>query len=151
MAIGYNELGIPPKRKVLYRNFHNVSGQIYLVEISRSPKKVFILLFANFERPDEFLAEVLMEKVASKLMHDNGNVFENLVQQFYVKFGKLQIIGYHGKGSTRKHATVPPSAKLDPLISAVLPQSQVVKAHAYGAPAEQREFDDRDPYAVQPK
>ena len=28
--------GIDPKRKVLYRNFHEIDGTVYLVEISRN-------------------------------------------------------------------------------------------------------------------
>lgn len=107
MNIGYNELGVEPKRKVLYRNFHSINGRIYLVEISRNPKKVFILLFPNFEQPEEYLSEVLAEKVAMKLMSDNLNLFENLVKNFYIKFNKLQIHGYHGKGFSRKQDMVP--------------------------------------------
>jgi hypothetical protein len=57
-------IGIDPKRKVLYRNFHNIEQKIYLVEISRNPLKVFILLFPNFEAPDIFLHEILHEKKA---------------------------------------------------------------------------------------
>jgi len=30
-------------------------------------------------------------------MNDNENLFENLVRQFSIKFGRLQIAGYHGK------------------------------------------------------
>ena len=52
LNIGYNDLGVQEKRNVLYRNFHEISGRIYLVEISRSKKKVFILLFENFENPN---------------------------------------------------------------------------------------------------
>jgi len=48
-----------------------MDGKIYLVEISRNTKKVFILLFPNFEQPEEYLSEVLAEKVAMKLMSDN--------------------------------------------------------------------------------
>lgn len=55
MNIGHNSDGIEPSRKVLYRNFHLVGQQIYLVEISRNQKKVFILLFPNFERPDQYI------------------------------------------------------------------------------------------------
>lgn len=62
MNIGFNELGIELKRQVLYRNFHQIGDQIYLVEISRNPKKVFILLFPNFEKPEEFLSEIMTEK-----------------------------------------------------------------------------------------
>lgn len=49
MNIGYNEYGILEKRAVLYRNFHEISGKVYLIEISRDKKRVFILLFENFE------------------------------------------------------------------------------------------------------
>jgi hypothetical protein len=79
------------KRNVLYRNFHEISGRIYLIEISRSKKKVFILLFENFENPSRFIGEALQEKIALKLMNDNGNLFENFIRNFYIKFGKLQI------------------------------------------------------------
>jgi len=82
LNIGYNEHGIQIKRAVLYRNFHEISGQVYLVEISRDKKKVFILLFENFEKPHIHIAESLQEKIACKLMSDNGNMFENLIQQF---------------------------------------------------------------------
>lgn len=60
----YDVNGIDPKRKVLYRNFHDVEGKIYLVEISRNALKVFILLFPNFECPDIFLSEIMPEKKA---------------------------------------------------------------------------------------
>ena len=51
MNIGFNEFSIDSKRKVLYRNFHVLSSKIYLVEISRNQKKVFILLFPDFDTP----------------------------------------------------------------------------------------------------
>jgi hypothetical protein len=51
MQIGWNDMGISVDRQVLYRNFHDISGKIFLVEISRTTKKVFFLLFPNFERP----------------------------------------------------------------------------------------------------
>lgn len=60
----HERLGVDPKRKVLYRNFHDIDGQIFLVEISRNAIKVFILLFPNFEAPDIFLCEVMPEKKA---------------------------------------------------------------------------------------
>jgi hypothetical protein len=80
---------IDPKRKVLYRNFHDISGTIYLVEISRNTHKVFILLFPNFEAPDIFLCEVIAEKKAQKLMSDSSNTFEELVKKFFIKYNKL--------------------------------------------------------------
>ena len=55
MNIGYNDNGIDMTRQVLYRNFHLINDVVYLVEISRNPKKVYILLFPNFERPDEYI------------------------------------------------------------------------------------------------
>ena len=62
MAIGFNELGIEMSRQVLYRNFHQINDVVYLVEISRNPKKVFILLFPNFEVPHEYIYEILTDK-----------------------------------------------------------------------------------------
>jgi len=32
-------------------------------------------------------------------MAESGNIFENFIANFYVKFGKLQIRGFHGKGT----------------------------------------------------
>ena len=86
-----SQTSIDPNRKVLYRNFHPISGKVYLVEISRNPLKIYILLFPNYEVPDIFLQETLSEKKAYKLMGECSNIFENLVDRFYVKFGKLQI------------------------------------------------------------
>lgn len=139
MNIGFNELGIEAKRQVLYRNFHQVGDKIYLVEISRNPKKVFILLFPNFEKPEEFLSESMTEKQAVKLMNENGNIFENFVKQFYVKFGKLQIDGYHGKGGFRNHKSVQPRVGVTSIVpnsftdnQSYVPRSSVVQSHAYG-------------------
>jgi hypothetical protein len=95
LKIGFNELGVPMKRAVLYRNFHEISSLVYLVEVSRDIKKVFILLFPNFEQPTSFIGEVLQEKVALKLVSDNNNSFECFIGKFQVKYGKLQISGYH--------------------------------------------------------
>jgi hypothetical protein len=75
LQIGYNELGIKPKRAVLYRNFHEISGKVYLIEISRDKKHVFFLLFENYEQPHSFIAEMLLEKIAMKLLQDNQNSF----------------------------------------------------------------------------
>ena len=55
MAIGFNESGIEMSRQVLYRNFHQINDVVYLCEISRNPRKVFILLFPNFEKPEEYI------------------------------------------------------------------------------------------------
>eukprot|EP00356_Strombidium_inclinatum_P001420 CAMPEP_0170510754 /NCGR_PEP_ID=MMETSP0208-20121228/65935_1 /TAXON_ID=197538 /ORGANISM="Strombidium inclinatum, Strain S3" /LENGTH=106 /DNA_ID=CAMNT_0010794241 /DNA_START=2420 /DNA_END=2740 /DNA_ORIENTATION=- len=57
-------VGVDPKRKVLYRNFHDIEGTIYLIEISRNSLKVFIILFPNFEAPDIFICETMPEKKA---------------------------------------------------------------------------------------
>ena len=98
MQIGWNDMGINTDRQVLYRNFHDISGKIFLVEISRTTKKVFFLLFPNFEKPKQFLWEGMTEKQAMKLMADSDNSFENMVKRLYIKFGRLQIEGVHGKG-----------------------------------------------------
>jgi len=89
MNIGFNENGIDGTRQVLYRNFHQVEDTIYLVEISRNPKKVFVLLFPNFERPDVYIQEILTDKQATRLMNESDNIFENFIGKFYVKFNKL--------------------------------------------------------------
>lgn len=103
-------IGIDSKRKVLYRNFHSISGKIYLVEISRNQIKVFIILFPNFEAPDIFVHEIMYEKKAQKLMVESNNMFENLIQKFKIVFGKLQIEGYHGVAQDpRRHKTVSPT------------------------------------------
>jgi hypothetical protein len=85
---------------VLYRNFHEISQAIFLVEISRDSRNVFVLLFENFENPTSYKAEVLREKIALKLMQESANSFETFVSKFYIKFGRLQIQGYHGKPQT---------------------------------------------------
>ena len=44
---------------VLYRNFHEISGRVYLVEIARNKAKIFIVLFDDYLDPSSFIAEVL--------------------------------------------------------------------------------------------
>jgi len=89
MQVGWNDMGIEKDRQVLYRNFHDISAKIYLVEISRTSKKVFFLLFPNFEKPKVYLLEAMTEKQAMKLMSDSDNSFENIVSRLYIKFGRL--------------------------------------------------------------
>lgn len=126
---------------------------VYLVEISRNPKKVFVLLFPNFERPDEYILEVLTDKQATKLMAESGNVFENFIANFYVKFGKLQIKGFHGKSGIPSFGggrTVSPGKQR--MMSNVRGESQpygqvtaksrVVKNHAYGGATTQEPHDN---------
>ena len=84
------DAGIDPKRKVLYRNFHDINRMIYLVEISRSPKRIFIVLFPNYERPEIFVCDTLPEKTFQKLLTDANGIFDNLISSnFRVKYGKL--------------------------------------------------------------
>jgi len=44
---------------VLFRNFAEISGRVYLIEISRDKKHIFILLFENFEVPTKYIVEIL--------------------------------------------------------------------------------------------
>lgn len=44
---------------------------------------------------NNFIAEQLSEKVAQKLMSDAGNSFDAFVSTFFIRYGKLQILGYH--------------------------------------------------------
>ena len=103
MQVGYNEEGIPQKRHVLYRNFHQIpddrdpNGHVYLVEISRSDRKVNILLFPNFETPEVFKSCIMTEKQATRLMGECNNVFDDFIKRFFIKFQKLQIEGFHTK------------------------------------------------------
>lgn len=73
LNIGQQNPQLDPKRKVLYRNFHEINCNIYLVELSRNKQKVFILLFPNFEQTDNFLFEILPQKLACKMMRDCNN------------------------------------------------------------------------------
>jgi hypothetical protein len=41
-------------------------------------------------------------------MSDSDNNFENIVNRLYIKFGKLQIDGIHGKGGYRNHRSASP-------------------------------------------
>jgi hypothetical protein len=108
MNIGYSADGIEPIRKVLYRNFHMIDEQVYLIEISRNKTKVFILLFPNFERPDIYIQEILSDKQATRLLNENDNVFERFIERFFIKFNHLQIRGFHGKAATHRTRTVSP-------------------------------------------
>jgi hypothetical protein len=67
LPIGFNALGIDQCRSVLYRNFHDVSGKVYLCEISRNKTKVFIVLFTDYQNPNSFIADSLPEKLAFSL------------------------------------------------------------------------------------
>ena len=47
-------------------------------------------------------------------MAECGNVFENFIALFYVKFNKLQISGFHGKQNSipnRSNKTVSPGRR----------------------------------------
>jgi hypothetical protein len=82
----------------MYRNFHEISGVVYLCEISKNEKKVFIILFPNFERPEIFIHECISEKIFQKLLSDNSYGYDQLIQNnFCVKYNKLLIKNYnHG-------------------------------------------------------
>ena len=89
LPIGFNNVGMDESRKVLYRNFHEISDNCYLVEISRNKTKVFLCLFENYATPDVFIVEVLPEKLAFSLMSRHNNLFEEFVGSFYIVYGKL--------------------------------------------------------------
>ena len=95
----------------------------------------------------------MTDKQATKLLNESGNIFENFISRFYIKFGKLQIKGFHGKAALeRTNRTVSPRrawAGQQHRFSAnpnaypipeeglmenedqYLPYSQVVRKHAY--------------------
>ena len=97
LDVGYNEYQMDSTRKVLYRNFHEINSKVYLVEISRNKTKVFICLFEDYENPNNFIAQVLSEKLAFYMMRKHNNQFEAFVAKFSVVYNKLQIEGYHPK------------------------------------------------------
>ncbi len=72
-------------------------GHIYLVEISRNQKRVYILIFPNFEQPEVFKSCQMTEKQATKLMSECNNIFDEFIKKFFIKFDKLQIEGFHTK------------------------------------------------------
>ena len=77
-------------------------------------------------------------------MAECGNIFENFIANFYVKFGKLQIRGFHGKGQVpafRDNRTVSPGKQRmmsnirgndTDNYGQVTGKSRVVKNHTYG-------------------
>jgi hypothetical protein len=95
MEIGYSEIGAVPTRKVLYRDFHEIGGLTYLVEISKHKQKVFVHLFKNFEMPRINISQDLPIKVAMKLLKDCNNSFVRFVDLICVKYNKIVIKGYH--------------------------------------------------------
>ena len=90
------------------------AAHIYLVEISRSGQKVFILLFPNFETPELYRSCQMTEKQATKLMSECNNVFDEFIKKFFIKFDKLQIEGFHTKRAINGSIIGLSSAKKDP-------------------------------------
>lgn len=59
-------------------------------------------------------------------MNDNGNLFENFIRNFYIKFGKLQIKGYHSLYGSNK--SVPVTAKRPSVLSGFAVDASQVKS-----------------------
>ena len=80
-------------------------------------------------------------------MSECGNIFENFIANFYVKFGKLQIMGFHGKTAMQHaHRTVSPAKQRmmsnirgNNGYSQVKQKSRVLQNHAYGESPDIRE------------
>ena len=80
-------------------------------------------------------------------MSECGNIFENFIANFYVKFGKLQIMGFHGKTAMQHaHRTVSPTKQRmmsnirgNNGYSQVKQKSRVLQNHAYGESPDIRE------------
>ena len=75
------ETGINPKRRVIYRQFHDINKTIFLVEICRSSKKILILLFPNYERPDLYICDTLPEAAFDRLLEDVDGSYNNLINK----------------------------------------------------------------------
>jgi hypothetical protein len=52
-------------------------------------------MFDNFEDPTKHISTAIPIKVGHKLLNENDNKFEKFIKQISIKFGKLQIYGYH--------------------------------------------------------
>jgi len=50
---------------------------------------MFVVLLENFEEPQNYIADAFTLKVGLRIMHNNGDSFERLINQFYIKFGHL--------------------------------------------------------------
>lgn len=70
IEIGYNDFGADDWRTVMYRNFHEVSEKMYLVEISKSKTKVFCIIFEDYTNPGKFMGSSIPDKIAMKMIID---------------------------------------------------------------------------------
>jgi hypothetical protein len=85
---------------------------------------VFILLFPNFEQPEIYQSCVLAEKQAQRLMSESNNMFEEFVKRFYIRYGRLQIEGFHTKTAINNYMSNQSSSKINSgLISESLPNN----------------------------
>lgn len=115
--------GVDPKRRVMYRNYHNIKMakhlimdmqrkrrrafhvqeppniQTHLVEIasSQDKKNVFIIMFPHFDDTQVYMKECLPIKLFNKLLNDNEGLFSNLINNnLEIRYGRIWVWGYHG-------------------------------------------------------
>lgn len=108
---------IDPDRKLLYRNFHEIGDKfkvVYLVELSRTKNKFFVILFPDFDDTSLFLHQILQFKVAEKLLKQVGCSYLNFVYTLDIKFGKLVINNYHNSLRDSGHVDSIFMSKIDP-------------------------------------
>ena len=67
-------------------------------------------------------------------MAESGNIFENFISNFYVKFGRLQIRGFHGKvGSIAANFNASGSGMRNENARTVSPGKQRMMSNVKGA------------------
>ena len=85
--------GIDNDRKVLYRNIAEIGDlkSSFLVEISKSKKKLFILLMDPTDKSKKIIHESLSIKIGEKLLIDVDGSFEDFIKTIQIRFGKIWI------------------------------------------------------------
>lgn len=87
---------IPAQRQVIfYQRVQVKSGLKYWVELSFTKTKVYFILFPKQRDFTDFIDCSLPLKIADKLMKQDANLCAEFVKRIQVKYGKIQISGYH--------------------------------------------------------
>jgi hypothetical protein len=73
-----------------------VSKKVYLVEISKSKHKLFCVICEDYNNPLKFMGCDIPIHVGNKMIFSEcEGDFEKFAKKFFVKFGKLQVTGFH--------------------------------------------------------
>jgi hypothetical protein len=62
------------------------------VEISQNKKRIFVILFPNFEKPDLFLVDSISIKIFDRMLELSNSSFALFIEQnIEIRFGRLWI------------------------------------------------------------